>query len=80
MEIVFEINKYATDNKLSYKESMKAAAPSYKESKQPEIKVNVDIDKVIAEVKSKAPKEPKKEKVIKIKPSVLKEKAMVSVQ
>ena len=70
MEIVFEINKYATDNKLSYKESMKAAAPSYKESKQPEIKVNVDIDKVIAEVKSKAPKEPagpKKETVFKTK-------------
>ena len=70
MEIVFEINKYATDNKLSYKESMKAAAPSYKESKQPEIKVNVDIDKVIAEVKSKAPKEPagpKKERVLKTK-------------
>ena len=83
MEIVFEINKYATDNKLTYKEAMKAAAPSYKESKQPITKVNIDIDKVIAEVKSKAPKEPagpKKERVLKIKPSVLKEKAMVSVQ
>ena len=71
MEIVFEINKYATDNKLSYKESMKAAAPSYKESKQPEIKVNVDIDKVIAEVKAKAspnqPAGPKKERVLKTK-------------
>ena len=57
---------------------MKAAAPSYKESKSPEMKINVDIDKVIAEVKAKA--FPKKEKVLKIKPSVLKEKAMVSVQ
>ena len=59
------VKKYAIDNKLSYKESMKAAAPSYKESKHPELKVNVDIDKVIAEVKSKAA--PKKERVLKTK-------------
>ena len=75
------VKKYAIDNKLSYKESMKAAASSYKESKQPEMKVNVNIDKVIAEVKAKAsPKEPKKERVMKIKPSAIKGKAMVSVQ
>ena len=64
------VKKYATDNKITYKEAMKAAAPSYKESKQPEMKINVDIDKVIAEVKAKAPKEPagpKKERVLKIK-------------
>jgi len=64
------VKQYATDNKITYKEAMKAAAPSYKESKQPEMKINVDIDKVIAEVKAKvSPKEPAgpKERVLKIK-------------
>ena len=53
------VKENATDNTITFKEAMKAAAPSYKESKSLEI----------AEVKSKAPKEPagpKKERVSKI--------------
>ena len=35
------VKKYATDNNLTYKESMKAAAPSYKESKNTPVKAPV---------------------------------------
>lgn len=46
------VKKYAADNNLSYKESMKAAAASYKESKKPV----ANVDKLIEEVKAAKPK------------------------
>jgi hypothetical protein len=53
------VKTYATDNNLTYKESMKLAAPSYKESKHTPVKAPV-----VEEVKAAKPIKTKKRTVL----------------